>query len=401
MNFTYKKLSFFAICLSPAVVLAQLPANQLQLNTITTAVPLLMVSPDAKAASLGDAGGAMEADANSIHWGAAKLASAKDKMSISLSYVPWLRALVPDINLAYLSFYKKLKKDQAFGGSLRYFSLGNIVFTDNQGNTIGQFSPNELAIDGAYSRKLTDRWYGGFAMRYIYSNLTGGIDVQGTQSNAGQSVAGDISAYYENTDIRIKGNKAVYALMIAATNIGQKISYTSLANRDFIPTNLRIGNRLKIQTDEYSSFSFLFDINKLLVPTPPVRDNNGNVLFGMENQVSVVQGIFQSFWDAPGLIRTGTTERGSRGAEEWKEVNLCGGFEYDYNNTFAIRAGYFHEAPQKGNRRFVTLGAGLKFNVFKLDFSYLIPVQQRNPLENTLRFTLHFNFANADASNKN
>lgn len=383
---------------SSLAVKAQLPANQLQLNTITTAVPLLMVSPDAKAASMGDTGGAMEADANSIHWGAAKLASAKDKMGLSLSYVPWLRALVPDINLAYLSFYKKLNKNQAFGASLRYFSLGNIIFTDQQGNTTGQFNPNELAIDAAYSNKLTDRWYGGFALRYIFSNLTGGIDVQGTQSNAGQAVAGDISAYYENTDIRVKGKKSVYALMIAATNIGNKISYTTNANRDFIPTNLRIGNRLKIQSDEYSSFSFLFDLNKLMVPTPPVRDGNGNVLEGKENNVSVVQGIFQSFWDAPGLIITGTTDRGSRGAEEWKEVNLSGGFEYDYNNTFAVRAGYFHEAPQKGNRRFVTLGAGLKFSSFKLDFSYLIPVQQRNPLENTLRFSLHFNFNSSQPS---
>jgi hypothetical protein len=371
------------------------------INTITTAVPLLLITPDARAAALGDAGGAMSADANSIHWGAAKLAFAEEDAAVSLSYIPWLRNLVPDINLAYLSAYKKLKNGQAIGGSLRYFSLGNIVFTDIVGNVTGQFNPNEFAVDLAYSRKLTDRWAGGLALRYIFSNLTGGIDVQNTQTFPGQSVAADISAYYFNDDISVGGKKAVYSFMTAFSNLGAKISYTKTAERNFIPMNLRIGNSLKINVDDYNSFTFLMDFNKLLVPTPPVIDpqNNGEVIAGMDPDVSVVRGIFQSFYDAPGVLR----EDGTRSVfqEEFREVIICSGVEYSYDNIFMVRTGYFHEHFTKGNRRYFTLGAGVKFNVFKLDLAYLIPTVQRHPLENTLRFTLAFDFAGfSDQKNK-
>ena len=363
------------------------------INTITTAVPLLLITPDARAAALGDAGGALSADANSIHWGAAKLAFAEEDAAVSLSYIPWLRNLVPDINLAYLSAYKKLKNGQAIGGSLRYFSLGNIVFTDIVGNVTGQFNPNEFAVDLAYSRKLTDRWAGGLALRYIFSNLTGGIDVQNTQTFPGQSVAADISAYYFNDDISVGGKKVVYSFMTAFSNLGAKISYTKTAERNFIPMNLRIGNSLKINVDDYNSFTFLMDLNKLLVPTPPVIDpqNNGEVVAGMDPDVSVVQGIFQSFYDAPGVLR----EDGTRNVfqEEIREVIICSGVEYSYDDIFMVRTGYFHEHATKGNRRYFTLGAGVKFNVFKLDLAYLIPTVQRHPLENTLRFTLAFDFA--------
>jgi hypothetical protein len=370
----------------------QLTGNEV-INTITTAVPLLLITPDARAAALGDAGGALSPDANSIHWGAAKLAFAEDDAAISLSYIPWLRNLVPDINLAYLSTYKKLKNGQAIGGSLRYFSLGNIVFTDIVGNVTGQFNPNEFAVDLAYSRKLTDRWGGGIALRYIFSNLTGGIDVQNTQTFPGQSVAADVSAYYENDDITLGGNKAKYAFMAAFTNLGAKISYTKTAERNFIPMNLRIGNSLKINVDDYNSFTFLLDFNKLLVPTPPVIDpqNNGEIIAGMNPDVSVVQGLFQSFYDAPGVLRDDGTRNVFK--EEMREVIICGGVEYSYSDVFMVRTGYFHEHFTKGNRRYFTLGAGIKFNVFKLDLAYLIPTVQRHPLENTLRFTLAFDFA--------
>jgi len=372
------------------------------INTITTAVPLLMITPDARAGGLGDAGGGLSPDANSIHWGAAKLADIESSSGISLSYIPWLRNLVPDINLGYLSWYKKLKKKQAIGGSLRYFSLGNIIFTDIVGNTVGQFNPNEFAIDFAYARKFSDRWNGGLALRYIFSNLTGGIDVQGTPSFPGQSVAADISVFHSNPDLEIGGKKATYNFCGAITNIGAKISYTQTADRNFIPINLRLGNGLKIKLDEYNSFTFLFDINKLMVPTPPIRDSNNsnNILFGKENNVGVVTGMLQSFSDAPGVLKGD----GSRSVlqEEWREVNLCGGVEYNYNNVFMVRTGYFNEHATKGNRRYFTLGAGLKFNVFTLDMAYLIPTQQRNPLENTLRFTLQFDFGafQAQASTK-
>jgi hypothetical protein len=381
---------------------AQISSSQLNgqtINTITTAVPLLMISPDARAGALGDAGGAMSPDANSIHWGAAKLASIEGTSGVSLSYIPWLRNLVPDINLGYLSWYKKMKKRQAIGGSLRYFSLGNIVFTDIVGNTIGNFNPNEFAIDFAYSRRFSDRWSGGIALRYIYSNLTSGIDVQGTPSFPGQTVASDISAYYSNPDLKLGGKKSTYSFAIAMTNIGGKISYTKTADRNFIPMNLRIGNSLKMKIDDYNSFTFLFDVNKLLVPTPPERDvNSGEVVNGKENNVPVVTGILQSFSDAPGVLQGDGTRSVLK--EELREINPCGGVEYSYNNVFAIRTGYFYEHPTKGNRRYFTLGAGVKFNVFSLDLAYLIPTQQRNPLENTLRFTLQFDFGAFQAQGK-
>lgn len=371
------------------------------INTITTAVPLLLISPDARAGALGDAGGALSPDANSIHWGAAKLAFIEGKSGISLSYIPWLRNLVPDINLGYLSFYKKLKKRQTIGGSLRYFSLGNIIFTDIVGNTVGQFNPNEFAIDGAYARKFSDRWSGGLALRFIYSNLTNGIDVQGTPSFAGTTVAADISTCYLNPDMKVGGKKASYMFTTAITNIGGKISYTKSADRDFIPINLRIGNSMKIKVDDYNAFTFLLDANKLLVPTPPVRVDAtnqtvypdkqiGEVGSGKENNVPIVTGMLQSFGDAPGVLKADGTR--SVFQEELREIILCGGVEYSYNNMFAIRTGYFHEHATKGNRRYFTLGAGIKFNVFTLDLAYLIPTQQRNPLENTLRFTLQFDF---------
>lgn len=388
-------LSIILIIFTPKVK-AQIGTGQLTgnevINTITTAVPLLLITPDARAAALGDAGGALSPDANSIHWGAAKLAFAEEDAAVSLSYIPWLRNLVPDINLAYLSTYKKLKNGQAVGGSLRYFSLGNIVFTDIVGNVTGQFNPNEFAIDVAYSRKLTDRWGGGIALRYIFSNLTGGIDVQNTQTFPGQSVAADVSAYYQNDELTLGDKKATYAFMTAFTNLGAKISYTQTAERNFIPMNLRIGNSLKINLDEYNSFNFLFDMNKLLVPTPPVIDpNTGEIIAGRDPNVSVVQGLIQSFYDAPGVLR----EDGTRNVlkEELREIIFCGGVEWSYNDIFMVRGGYFHEHFTKGNRRYFTLGAGLKFQVFRLDLAYLIPTVQRHPLENTLRFTLSFDFA--------
>ncbi len=381
---------------------AQISSSQLNgqtINTITTAVPLLMISPDARAGALGDAGGAMSADANSIHWGAAKLATIEGNSGISLSYIPWLRNLVPDINLGYLSWYKKMKKRQVIGGSLRYFSLGNIVFTDIVGNTIGQFNPNEFAIDFAYARRFSDRWSGGIALRYIYSNLTGGIDVQGTPSFPGQTAAADISTYYSNPDLKIAGNKSTYSFSAAITNIGGKISYTKTADRNFIPMNLRIGNSLKMKLDDYNSFSFMFDVNKLLVPTPPVYNpDNGEIIAGKNNKVPIVSGMLQSFYDAPGVLEADGTRNVLK--EELREINPCGGIEYSYNNVFAIRTGYFYEHPTKGNRRYFTLGAGIKFNVFTLDLAYLIPTQQRNPLENTLRFKLQFDFGAFKEQNK-
>ena len=313
------------------------------------------------------------------------MAFSKKSFGIGLSYSPWLRQLVDDINLGYLSFYKKVKDNQAFGASLRYFSLGNITFTDNVGNVTGQFNPNEFAIDIAYARKLGEEFSGGIALRYINSNLTGGYEVGGARTKAGQSVAADLTAYWTH-DMEVSNKDANIAVGLAITNIGAKISYSETGTKDFIPTNLRLGSCFKVNLNDYNEVSFNVDFNKLLVPTPPAYERDSAtgeliIVAGKYPDVGVPKGIVQSFSDAPGGFK-----------EEMQEIIWQVGFEYWYDKQFSFRAGYFHEAATKGNRQFFTLGAGLRYNVFGLDFAYLIPTEQRNPLENTLRFTLSFEF---------
>lgn len=366
-----------------------------QVNTITTAVPFLLIGPDSRAGGMGDYGAATSPDPNSTHWNAAKLAFAEKDAGFSISYTPWLRALVNDINLAYISGYKKLNDQQALAGSLRYFSLGNIDFTNENAEKTGSYNPNEWALDLAYTRKLSEKFSGGLSLRYIYSNLTGGIAIQNNtiQTRAGKSVAADLSAYYRNEDIEVSGKDAVLAFGMNISNIGSKISYTDTKSKDFIPANFRLGTNLEISLDDYNTISWGIDINKLLVPTPPVYykgvdgrdsiDNNQKVILAGRNpaNISPANAIFSSWSDAPGGFR-----------EELKEFIWCTGMEYWYDKQFSLRGGFFHEASTKGNRQYFTLGAGLRYNVFGLDFAYLIPTQQRNPLENTLRFTLVFNF---------
>ena len=361
------------------------------LNTITTAVPFLLISPDSKAGSMGDVGVATAPDANSMHWNPAKLAFVDDDMGFAMSYVPWLRALVPDINLSYLAGYRKLNDNETIGIELRYFSLGDITFTDIVGNVKGQFKPNEFALGTAYSRKLSDNFSLSIAGRYIYSDLTGGVDVQGYGTIAGQSIAADVAGYYTKP-IRLGGKDFDLAIGGNVSNIGSKISYTDDANeRDFIPINLRLGTAIGTDFDDYNKMSFAFDINKLLVPTPPIYDN-GERVAGMDPEVSVVSGMFQSFWDAPAGPK-----------EEFREINYSVGTEYWYANQFAIRAGYFFEHDTKGGRKFFTFGSGVKYNVFALDFSYLInasrAINGNNPLANTMRFTLVFDFGALDEMN--
>lgn len=358
-----------------------------QINTITTAVPFIMISPDARAGGMGDLGVASAPDANSIHWNSAKLAFADKKMGFGVSYTPWLRALVNDMFIAYVSGYTKLKGDQTLGSSLRYFSLGSITFTDVNGNTIRDFKPNEFAFDLAYSRKLSEYLSGGIALRFIHSNLTGGTQVEGQDSKAGNTAAADVSVYFEK-EIELGNKDAVLMSGLNISNIGAKISYTESGIKNFIPTNLRLGPGLKLKLNEYNDLSFMLDINKLLVPTPPIytQDSTNSaeniVLYGEDPDVSVAQGIFQSFSDAPNGFK-----------EELQEINLGVGMEYWYDQQFAFRAGYFYEDKRKGNRKYFTLGAGLRYNVFGIDLAYLIPTDQRNPLENTLHFTLTFDFA--------
>jgi len=360
------------------------------LNTITTAVPFLLISPDSKAGAMGDVGVATNPDANSLHWNPAKLAFVDDDMGFAMSYVPWLRALVPDINLSYLAGYRKLNDNETVGIELRYFSLGDITFTDILGTTIGQYKPSEFALGTSYARKLSDNFSLAISGRYIYSNLTGGQAAGGIPTVAGQSIAADIAGYYTQP-IRISGKDVDLAIGGNISNIGNKISYTETAVRDFIPINLRLGTALGTEFDDYNKMSIALDINKLLVPTPPVYED-GEIVAGQDPDVSVVSGIFQSFGDAPGGFK-----------EEMREINYSIGTEYWYANQFAIRAGYFFEHDTKGGRKFFTFGSGVKYNVFALDFSYLInasrAINGNNPLANTMRFTLVFDFGALDEMN--
>lgn len=356
------------------------------LNTITTAVPFLMIAPDTRAGGMGDAGCATTPDGNSIHWNSAKMAFAPQNLGLSVSYAPWMRALSSDMNLAYLSMYKKVGKNQTIGGSLRYFSLGSIQFTDQNGNATTTFTPNEFAADIAYARKLSDRFSGGIALRYINSNLTGGYTVGTTKSKPGQSVAADVSMYYMNDEIEVADKKSVLMFGTTISNIGSKMSYSETAEKDFIPINLRLGAGYKIDFDDYNSLGIYVDLNKLLVPTMPKYTTGSNgqdsIIAGLPPDVPIAKGMIQSFYDAPAGAK-----------EEFHEITYSTGLEYWYDKQFAVRAGYFYESPTKGNRQYVTLGAGLRYNIFGLDFAYLLPTTQRNPLENTLRFTLTFDFA--------
>jgi len=353
------------------------------LNTITTAVPFLMISPDSKAGAMGDVGVATTPDANSMHWNPAKLAFTTDDMGASMSYVPWLRALVPDINLSYLAGYRKLDDNQAVGLEMRYFSLGDITFTNITGDVVGQYKPHELALGTSYARKLSREFSLAISGRYIYSNLTGGQAAGGIETVAGQSIAADLAGYYAKP-VRIGGQDMDLAVGLNISNIGSKVSYTETSIRDFIPINMRLGSALEADIDEYNKISLAFDLNKLLVPTPPITDA-GEIKLGQSSDVGVVSGIFQSFGDAPGGF-----------SEEIREINYSIGTEYWYANQFALRAGYFFEHATKGGRKFLTFGSGVKYSAFTLDFSYLVNANNdagaTNPLANTMRFSMIWNF---------
>lgn len=358
---------------------------------ITTSVPFLRITPDARAGAMGDAGIAISPDVNAVFHNASKLVFAKDPYGASLSYVPWLRSLVNDIYLLQAAGYGKFgkKQNQAVGGSIRYFSLGQIQFTDISGASLGDFKPNEFAIDVAYSRLLGKGFSSGIGLRYIYSNLAGGQSLtSGTDIQPGNAVSADISFYYEK-DISIKKVKgSQFAAGLNLSNLGSKITYTNSAERDFIPMNMGIGTRFTVDIDEFNQISVSLDFNKLLVPTPDLdtssndSDNNGIPDF---REKSVPSAIFSSFSDAPGGF-----------SEEIKEFTVGAGFEYWYDQLFAVRAGYFYESPEKGRRQFLSLGVGLRYSVFGIDFAYLVPTtSERNPLDNTLRFSLIFNLTKA------
>jgi hypothetical protein len=350
-------------------------------NTIQTAAPFLLITPDARSGAMGDVGVAISPDVNSLHWNPAKLAFMEKSTGFSVSYTPWLRNLVPDIDLGYLSVYHRLDDRNTIGGSLRYFSYGSIQLTDESMQDIGIYSPNEFAIDGTFARKFGENFSLGTAMRYIRSSLSNG-QFNGQEIRPASAIAADVSAFYKNGTV-LFGKDAEIAWGVNISNIGTKVNYSDAVDKSFLPTNLKLGGATTFNIDDFNKFTVALDLNKLLVPTNPIRDENGKIIDGKDPNRSVPAGIFGSFTDAPGGF-----------SEELQEISYSLGTEYIYNQQFALRAGYFYETPAKGDRQYLTLGAGLKYNVFDLDFAYLIANQQKSPLAQTMRFSLKFNFEN-------
>jgi hypothetical protein len=377
MKRVFLKLTTLVMLMGVAVSVANAQSNKI--NVVTSAVPFLRITPDARSGGMGDAAIAVSPDANASFSNLAKTVFNTSSSGVGVNFVPWLRDLaVNDVYLASLSGFYKLDDEQAISGSLRYFSLGNIQFTDNLGNDLQTFRPREFAIDAGYSRKLSSKTGLGIALRYINSNLASG-SINGVNYKAGSSVAGDLSLYHHG----VKESGEGFNWGVTLSNLGAKISYTSDATqKDFIPANLGIGAAYTKVFDEDNKITFAADLHKLLVPTPPaIGDSAGLAKYRSKG---VVSSWFSSFGDAPGKI-----------TEELEEINIALGMEYWYNNQFAFRAGYFYENPNKGNRKFFSVGAGLKYNVFGLNFAYLFPSGSgvnRNPLSNTYRFGLVFDF---------
>ena len=373
------------VSLSASLIMLSAIAQD-ELNTITTAVPFLMIGPDARAGAMGDVGVATEPDVNSMHWNPAKLVFIENDLGASISFVPWLKSLVPDINLSYLTAYKKIGENQAVGFELGYFSLGKITFTDRNGGLLGDYTPKEYVFGSAYSRKLSRSFSLSIGGKYILSDLTGGAYASGVATAAGKSFAADFSVFYTNP-FRISEKDIDFSLGGSISNIGSKVSYTETSTSDFIPINLRLGLALGTEIDDYNRVTLAFDINKLLVPTTPSDYNSveGTYSAGMDPNVGVVEGMIQSFWDAPGGTK-----------EEFREINYSVGSEYWYNDQFAVRGGYFNEHDTKGARKYFTFGVGMKYTVYIIDFSYLINSNNNagatNPLANTMRFSLTWDF---------
>lgn len=365
-------------------------------RVITTAVPFLGFAPDARSSGMGDVGVATTADANSVQWNNAKLAFVENNYGVSLSYSPWLAKIVDDMGLYYISGYYKLDRLQTIALSMRYFDLGEIQKTDVTGAPQGIENPREAAFDATYSRKLSEKLGIGLTARYIWSNLIGSVT---GLSQAGSSVAIDLGAYYK-TDVTIGATNAVWSSGLNFSNIGQKVTYSTDEFADFLPINLRLGTALELQLDPYNTLTLAVDLNKLMVPTPPIYVLNDDgtpfidpatgqqkVASGEDPNRNLLSGMFGSFSDAP-----------DGASEELKEIMIGFGAEYWYRELFAARAGYFYENEDKGGRQYLTFGVGFRYQKFGVDFSYLVPTAQDHPLAETIRFSLLFNFDKVEDS---
>ncbi len=348
-------------------------------RVITTAVPFVLISSDARASGMGDMGVATTADAFSQYWNPSKYIYMDHKMGVALSYTPYLSQLVNDIKILTVNYYNKINDRSAFGISVKYFGLGEIDLYDQGGNYNGTVNPNEFYIDGSYALKLSETFSMAVTMRFINSDLKLGTGNE--DASAAQSVAVDLSGYYQSAPIDFTDFQGRIRLGYNIQNLGPKMRYYKDDDGDFLPTNLKLGAGFDFIMDEYNTIGVTFETNKLLVPTPPVRDSNGQIIDGKDDNVSWLTGVFQSFSDAPGGF-----------SEEMKEFQWSLGTEYSYMDAFAVRAGYFHESEIKGNRKYFTIGAGFKYNYLTLDVSYLFSSNKlKTPLDNTMRFSLSFN----------
>ncbi len=360
-------------------------SQKTEFNPITTGVTSLNIAPDARGASMGDIGAATDPDVNSQYWNASKYAFAYSSAGVSLSYTPWLRKLVNDIALLNLAGYWKFgsEDNQAISASLRYFTLGEIATTDNEGNALSSVNPYEMSFDVGYSRKLSEKFSMGVVLRYIYSNLGYSDAASGEMLSGASAFAADISGYYTTYPI-IGRNECQWSFGFNISNIGSKVSYDGGNSPAFLPTNLKLGTTFVFPLADYHNLALSVDLNKLLVPAKPRRDDyEDNVTYEEAlqdwNDMSPISGIFNSFSDAPGGF-----------GEELKEINFSIGAEYNYNQQFFLRGGYYYENAMKGNRKYFGLGAGFALNVIRLDAAYMIATAQSSPLDQTLRFTLSF-----------
>jgi hypothetical protein len=380
---SFINLLIFLIITNPLYTHAQSLATgqEVRYNLITTAVPFLTITPDSRHGAMGDVGAATSPDANSQYLNPSKFAFIDGKYGFSFSYTPWLSELVSDNNLSYLAGFYRIDNNQVIGSSLRYFSMGDITLTGQDQTVLGTVRPNEFAIDFSYSRKLSDKISGGVAIRYIRSDINGGIGTENYM--AGNALAADVSFYY-NKKWGSQGSEKLIAYGINFSNIGSKISYDLGSNKEFLPANMRLGTTFTTELNVNNSLSFSLDFNKLLVPTPSTQQISGSeenvvVLPVYSTNKSVISSVFGSFTDAPGGFN-----------EELQEFTISTGMEYWYNKKFALRTGYFNETENKGNRKFFSAGVGVRMNKVAIDFSYVIPTQKNNALSNTFRFTLLF-----------
>lgn len=399
-----KRIAIGAVCVLMVATMSEVYSQKGILgqdrgrNVITTGVPSMLIGPDSRVGAMGEAGVALDNDINAQHWNPSKYVFMDNLFGLGFSYSPWLAGLgLNDIYLAYLSGYAKVGKMNAVSFSLRYFSMGDMEFTNYQGDPIGRYSPREFAVDAAYSRKLIDNLSAAVSFRFIYSQLSNYSSYGGDQSGIRPGMAGaaDVSLFYKK-DLRadkVESSKIAWGLCIS--NIGSKISYSKNSTyRSFIPTNFRTGIAYTLGMDKYNKITFSFDLNKLLVPTPPLykTDSSGFIMKDPDDQPilaggrkpgSAAEALITSWFDAPGGF-----------AEEMEEFIQNIGIEYGYNDIFFIRTGFFNEAYSKGNRKYITFGVGVKYSMFSIDASYILPVKSRHPLENTLRFSLTFDFFN-------